>query len=176
MIETTSGYQMIVEHYGDRTTKRSLVPLINHIHEGLEILDRLEADLTTKEAYAVHPLFQADDDLRANFTKIDRLDNMVAAYAMEYRNVANDFLSNQVATGPNAWGREETYPLKPLRLSPIPAVNNMLIADKVQNRKDFIAFHQPTHPRSRELTFYFEHWLKRLGISEERYQELIDGL
>jgi hypothetical protein len=176
MIEETPGYQMIVEFYGERTARRSGIPLINHVNEGIEILDRLGADHTTMEAFAVHPLFQGDEDLKANFTKIGRLDPMVAAYALEYRNVANDFLSDQITTGPNAWGREETYSLKPMRLSPIPAVNRMLVADKVQNRKDFIAYHQATHARSRELAYYFDLWLTVLEISPELYSQLVKDL
>jgi len=52
----------------------------------------------------------------------------------------------------------------------------MLVADKVQNRKDFLAYHKGTHARSDELDYYFKLWLRRLDISEERYQELVEGL
>ena len=60
-----------------------------------------------------------------------------------------------------------------IALSPLADVNAMLVADKVQNRKDFIAHHRATHPRSAELDCYFALWLERLGVTEARYAELV---
>ena len=175
-IEHSVADDLIRAHYGDRTAKRSGVPLIAHIEEGLEILVRLEADRETMEAYAVHPLFQADDDLAANRDKAVLLPSRVVMLAMEYRSVANAFLSDQVEKGPDERGREAIYPRRPLRLSPLAEVNRMLVADKVQNRKDFEIHHKGTHARSDELDFYFRHWLKALGLDEGDYQTLIRGL
>jgi hypothetical protein len=47
----------------------------------------------------------------------------------------------------------------------------MLIADKIQNRKDFELYHEGTHERSLELKCYFIDWLWRLGVREGEYQE-----
>ena len=47
----------------------------------------------------------------------------------------------------------------------------ILIADKIQNRKDFELYHLGKHERSDELDSYFKNWLERLNISEEFYQE-----
>jgi hypothetical protein len=52
----------------------------------------------------------------------------------------------------------------------------MLIADKVQNRKDFELYHEATHPRSKELAMYFRLWLEKLGVSEENYQQYKEWL
>ena len=49
----------------------------------------------------------------------------------------------------------------------------MLIADKIQNRKDFELYHKETHPRSAELDKYFRNWLQKLNIDESFYQEII---
>lgn len=186
LTHNSTGLERIREFYGDKTARRSGVPLINHITEGLVILDRLDADDYVKEAFCIHPLVQADDDLRDNFMNLLNggggsklylpINSYVLALAMEYRNIANNFLSNQIETGPGSWGAEETFSKKPLRLSPLPQVNLMLIADKVQNRKDYQLYHEGKHERSRELTYYFDLWLKRLGISETKYQELIKDL
>jgi hypothetical protein len=55
-------------------------------------------------------------------------------------------------------------------LSPLAAVNTMLVADKIQNRKDFLAQHRANHPRAAELDRYFRLWLERLGVSEETFE------
>lgn len=175
MIQSTRGYLAIAHYYGSRRAVRSGVLLIDHINQGLAILDRLGADDVTKEAFAVHPIFQADDDLKENFQVAADLDPMVVLYAMEYRNCANAFLSHVIEKIDDQ-GEKILRPKRPLHLSPLAQVNLMLVADKVQNRKDFELYHKGQHKRSDELDFYFKFWLQRLDISEDRYQELIKGL
>jgi hypothetical protein len=51
-------------------------------------------------------------------------------------------------------------------------VNDMLIADKVQNRKDYITHHQCTHPHTMQLDLYFDVWLRALNISEKTYENM----
>ena len=46
----------------------------------------------------------------------------------------------------------------------------MLIADKVQNYKDFLLYHKNTHERSDELDEYFNSWFKILHCD---YKELV---
>jgi len=81
------------------------------------------------------------------------------ALAMEYRSVANAYLSPM-------GDREPAQ----IRLSPIEAVNDMLRADKIQNYRDFLRYHDGTHPRSAALHRYFRAWLTRLGIGD-RFEE-----
>ena len=52
----------------------------------------------------------------------------------------------------------------------------MLIADKVQNRKDFLKYHYGTHKKSVELDIYFKNWLRALNVTEADYNFLIEGL
>jgi hypothetical protein len=54
-------------------------------------------------------------------------------------------------------------------------VNEMLVADKVQNRKDFLLYHRGKHERSDALDLYFRRWLERLGVSEERFADPYDA-
>lgn len=49
-------------------------------------------------------------------------------------------------------------------IAPIPNVNVMLCADKIQNYKDFLLYHKNTHPRAKELDEYFNNWFKALKI------------
>lgn len=161
--EDLNAYALIADYYGEKIAQRSGVPLINHIHEGLIILSAIGASSNAMQAYCLHPILQSDealaDNLHYNFAGINHTTLLLT---MEYRSVANEYLSKRTIQG-----------LNEIRLSPLKDVNDMLIADKVQNRKDFDLYHKGTHERSEALSAYFQNWLARLGISEARYQELI---
>lgn len=172
-------YQAIQVFYGDRTAKRSGVPLINHINEGIVIMERRGASHEAKMAFAIHPIFQNDVDLQDSGMKLIKgiqLNATSIALAMEYRWVANNFLSEKIIEAPGSWGSIDLVPKHPLLLSCLPEVNEMLVADKVQNYKDFLRYHMATHAAAGRLDYYFRLWLKRLGISDEDYQELTEGL
>ena len=162
-MQDTREYRAIAAHYGTRTALASGQPLIRHIDQGLKILERIGASDLAQRAFCLPPLVQADADLAANISRLRDLtdDVQVIALALEYRNIANATLSTRMLT------RAEE-----IRLSPLPDVNAMLVADKVQNRADYLRFHRDTHARSEELDRYFRLWLERLGINEERYTEL----
>ncbi|MFN0252580.1 MAG: hypothetical protein ACKV2T_37230 [Kofleriaceae bacterium] len=162
-VRESREYNAIVAYYGDARAARSHVPLIAHVDEGLAILDAIGATDAAKRAFCLHPLVQADADLAENAARLGEFsgDVYVMALAMEYRNVANATLSHRVIASADD-----------IPLSPLADVNAMLVADKVQNRKDFEHHHRGTHPRSAELARYFALWLERLGVDEARYAEL----
>jgi hypothetical protein len=166
MIQDTVEYKLISNHYGAQVAKRSQVPLINHINEGLIILDAISATERSKRAFCLHPLFQADADLKENWYMARYVEPHVLLLTMEYRNIANAYLSDKM---------DAPYEI-PIRLSPLYEVNEMLRADKVQNRKDFITYHKATHPRSAQLDLYFKQWLDALDISEETYNNLCEDI
>ncbi len=156
-------YQLVKKYYGTQTTKRSGVKLINHIDEGLLILDKIGASDIAKKAYCLHPIVQSDESLSENYNfDFTLVDSKVLIATIEYRSVANEYLSNKKITS-----------IDEIRLSPLKDVNDMLIADKIQNRKDFEVYHKQTHPRSAELGEYFKNWLQKLQISESFYQDTI---
>lgn len=162
-IHDTEEYKMIEQHYGDRRARRSGMLMMNHIDEGLTIMNRCGASRVAQQAYAIHPLIQDDGDLYDNIQNVAaRAHPMAVAYALEYRNIANAYLSHKT--------------VDVIALSPLPAVNAMLVADKVQNRKDFELYHKDTHARSSVLDAYFKRWLERLGVSEEAYQSHVGFL
>lgn len=156
----------VTAFYGDKKAERSGVPLINHIYEGCVVLDSIHAWHHSYAGYCLHPLVQDDAVLVSNLKHMNgwgvNARNM--ALAMEYRAVANAWLSDKIDARLNV-------PAPP-KLSAVHCVNDMLIADKVQNRKDFETYHKGTHARSKELDLYFKVWLETLGVSEDRYQEL----
>ena len=170
----TTEYRLIRDHYGDRTAKRSGVRLMNHIDQGLAVLEAIGAADTTQRAFCLHPLLQNDEDLLLHYPTVCVEARPAAILlAMEYRSVANAWLSDKVYTV----GIEEGHfgpfyhKIGEPRLSPIPAVNEMLVADKVQNYKDFVIYHSE-HPRRFELSLYFDTWLEVLGVSKAEFNRL----
>ena len=155
------AFQAVCRFYRGQTARRSGVPLIAHVAEGLVVLDRLNATEVTKAAFCLHPLFQADDDLAVTLAAGGHLcgqDPAAVLLAMEYRHQANGHLSHHPPKVPT-WG-------------PLDEVKQMLIADKVQNRKDFEQHLQGRVANSDRLDAYFKEWLDALGVSESRYTEL----
>lgn len=151
----TSEYKLISKHYGTRVAKRSGVPLINHINEGDHILLVTGACVQSRKAFFLHPLLQSDSDIAANayILKNQYIDQYAVHLALEYRNIANQYLSKRIIGS-----------VDEIALSPIKEVNDMLFADKIQNYKDFILYHRGIHERSDELILYFENWISRLNI------------
>jgi hypothetical protein len=154
---TNKHYRAIRQFYGAEAARRSKVPLMAHIDEGLAILDALGASKEAHEAFCLHPLLQADPVVAPC-----EPDPKPLMLAMEYRRVANAYLSHHFRGDADV-----------IALSSEPEVNDMLVADKVQNRKDFEIHHLSTHANADVLARYFKNWLRQLGISEERYLELI---
>jgi hypothetical protein len=153
-------YRAIEQHYGGARARRSQVYFMHHIDEGLRVLQCwLRASDRAKRAWCLHPLVQSDAELRRSYDAglLDELEPGVVALALEYRSFANAFLSPM-----------ESHPgyADPARIaqSPLPEVGAMLIADKLQNCKDFRLYHRGTHPRTLHLERYFESWLAALGV------------
>lgn len=177
-MKDTIEYGLISLFYNDRTTVRSRVPLMDHIVEGVMLLLSVY-DVTSsyehshslsdvQKAYCIHPLLQEDKNLKRYHSIISQVcDPTVVLLATEYRNIANSFLSTKL-DDPNISKTITKKGLdkasKEIKLSPIDAVNYMLIADKIQNYTDFMIYHKSTHPRSKELYNYFRMWFERLGI------------
>lgn len=153
--KTTPEYAIIKDFYGEQTAIRSGVKLIRHIDEGLAILDDIKAREVAKRAYCLHPLLQADDTLAANYAKraLYKCNPYAIVVAMEYRRVANGYLSPR-----------HVDKMEEIDVGPLKEVSEMLIADKVQNYKDFHKYHTK-HPRFSELDYYFKMWFVKLGLT-----------
>lgn len=156
-------YQTIAAHYAMRTAARSGVPLMQHIDHGVKILVARNASAIAQRAFCLHPLLQSDEDFALHHARIQSVAAPdIYSLAIEYRRVANAALSDRTLTS-----------AEQIELSATADVNEMLVADKVQNRNDFQRYHAGHHARSAELTRYFELWLQRLGVSETHYAELV---
>jgi hypothetical protein len=148
-IQERTAYKLIKTFYGNNTAKRSGVRLMNHIDEGIQILLSINADVFTIDAYCIHPIVQSDDAF-INSLNFDFKDTPTKALllAMEYRRVANSYLSKDK--------------IESFVGFTTPEIKHMLYADKVQNEKDFKLYHEGKHERSKELREYFDNWLNIL--------------
>lgn len=163
----TLEYKAIEQHYGGSRARRSGVMFMHHIDEGLAVLRSLNTSDQAKRAWCLHPLLQADADLQAALPRLATLtaDPYVLVLAMEYRRLANAYLSHR-----------ETSSISEIDLGVLPEVVDMLRADKVQNYKDFLAHHAKSHPRRDALDRYFRNWLARLEISDSAFERSVDAL
>ena len=145
---------MIKEFYGSLRAKRSQVPLMNHITEGVEILRNEGTTMHVQAAFCIHPLIQADDDLPENISWcVEKLHPNVVYLALQYREYANSYLCKPET---DYYSLEAVHNL----LKDCPRdVLIMLYADKVQNQKDFLLYHLDTHERANQLKSYFEKWI-----------------
>ena len=131
------------------------------------ILHKLGASLNAKLGYILHPIFQSDVELRNiyNHTTLNEIAPQSIINAVEYRSIANEYLSFR-----------SVKEIDEIRLSPLKDVNDMLRADKIQNRKDFELYHHGKHERTKELEHYFKNWMTRLNIGEQTYQNMKEEL
>jgi len=144
-----NAYKLILNYYGDQTAKRSGVKLMNHIDEGIDILKNIGADDETIDAYCLHPILQSDEAFNQNYSlDFTGIPTASLLLAMEYRRVANSYLSKNNIEDFVGFTNEK--------------IKQMLYADKIQNEKDFALYHEKTHKRSKELREYFNNWLNIL--------------
>lgn len=156
--ELTKAYTAVEDFYGQARAARSGLLKIRHIDEGLVILDCLGASAHTRAAWCLHPVLQHPFDWEVNAWVLRHFHFETTLFVRGYRDAANAWLSDKVGEGSP-------------KLSPYHEVNQMLIADKVQNRKDFLLYHHGSHPRSDELARYFDKWLKALNVSSRDYHK-----
>lgn len=147
----TAEYKLIYEHYRDRTAERSGVPLINHIKEGIALLQAWERPDVEIRAFCLHPIVQN------NLLIAPELFPDSYPLAVEYAEKANAYL----CVDETAHIREARHLAAHLGNISAP-VAWMLLADKVQNQKDFRIYHWFTHDKRFRLERYFNLWIDTL--------------
>lgn len=151
VFEHSPAYKLISSYYGDKKAKRSGIPYIYHIDEGLAIQRMMGFDnQLISDAFCLHPMLQSDEDYEKNknFDFYSHgIDERAVDLAIQYRDTANSYLSNNQLEDFVGFPNQE--------------VAYMLLMDKVQNFKDLILFNQ-SHPRYDSLCVYFENWFKLL--------------
>ncbi|MCS6832434.1 MAG: hypothetical protein NZ521_02575, partial [Flammeovirgaceae bacterium] len=87
-IYTTKSYRVIRDFYGNKTDEQGTL-LIERIHHGISLLEKLNADGRTQEAFCLCPVLQTDENLLENYLKSFKgIESSVIILAMEYRAVA----------------------------------------------------------------------------------------
>lgn len=156
-------YEIISKHWDDNCAVRTGIHYMNHVDEGLRIIKEVNGSERAMRIFALHGFLQncyADNTFNSDVLSDVAPDVLIGA--MEYRAVANAHLSHH---------RPDT-----LVLSEDADVNTALIADKVQNFRDFERFHNGCHLRSKQLKQYFERWLNALDVSTTTYEAYKDIL
>lgn len=164
MLDTNDiHYRTVSTFYANKQAQRSGQEYIRHIIQGLIVLNRINSNEQTMKAFCIHPIVQEDNALlQAVVTELLKdCDPTVVALAMEYRAVANSYLSH--------------HPFRTtLDLGPLQAVKEMLIADKIQNSYDLNRYNQQDKDFYR-LNAYFNSWMIILEITKEKYDFLTRG-
>lgn len=164
-------YQLIKDVYGTNVAKRSGVPLMNHIYHGLGVMTSNGASEVAMKAYCLHPVVQSNKAFESVISPKDGDEVVIAErlkacdinaimLALEYRKVANSYLCTPLT---DSWSKEHAKKMIGWMHED---TRQMLIADKVQNRQDFMIHHWRKHDRSSELFKYFHNWLDILGYVE----------
>ena len=165
-MKDSNEYFYISKVYGNKKAKRSNLPLMNHIDEGLDILDILNASDESKRAFCIHSIFQFENliEYRNDYLKMTTdEDFVIVGLARKYSVLANRFLCKPETDN---WDKPEI--VKQLISANggyiISAdISKMLLADKTQNYKDFMLHHYGVHERSHELFNYFNLWIDVLN-------------
>jgi hypothetical protein len=169
-------YQLIQQKYKGKIAHRSGVSYMNHIQEGAFILQRIYGiDEELIEAYCLHPIFQSDKSLLELFLDASSENFLISprtiVLGMEYRRVASSYTIKNKIRDP-----------KSIEIGPLDKVHKMLVADKIQNKKDFMKYmylkrDRPSYQKASEHGLqYFDSWLKRLSVSPEMYAKVVDQL
>lgn len=171
MKHLSGEYALIKDFYSTKTAKRSGVPLMNHIDEGIEMLRAMGAAELTIRAWCLHPLAQAGDaehHIMLDNVRLRNIQQHSVILARQYAQVANSYLCKPYTDN---WGHDDLVRVIG-RLTPY--LVHMLVADKIQNEKDFELYHKGTHPRSEQLAAYFCKWLDYLEHCDQLNQKEIN--
>jgi len=146
-VKSSTEYLTIQEYYGKKRAERSNVLLMDHINEGIFMLQKWVRPVIEQRAFAIHPLVQDHTAGHLSYLKSYPL-------AFEYSKAANSYLCR-----PDTDNLIDIYSVTgDISLG----CAYMLLADKIQNQKDFNIYHLLSHPRSKELSKYFNNWIDYL--------------
>lgn len=172
------SYIAISSLYNNKKARRTQIPYMKHIDDGVKILQHLGVtDPEVYDAWLLHPLIQT--------MSINQVEAFLSSYglpplhsgvslntialAKQYADVANSFLPNVVDQN-----LHHTFNI----YIACPKLKALLIADKVQNYVDFCMssdmgyFDEEPDDYVPNRMEYFNMWLGRLDIDESNFEPL----
>lgn len=163
-------YNVISEFYKDKQTSKG-IPYINHIDEGVGHLENLHVSDVIVNAFILHPFVQCvnlqgtykeclltEKELEKHIN-IFEIKPEIAYELLLYRKFANSYLCRPETDNYSIIEAYEDVK----ELANYQGTIRMLIADKLQNFKDFLLYRKDNHPRSMYLNTYFTYWLAILA-------------
>jgi hypothetical protein len=167
-------YKLIQQKYQGKIAKRSGLGYMSHIQEGIFIIQLLYGDdQNLVEAYCLHPIFQNDRLLSQllveNSSELSLILPQTIVFCMEYRNIANSYTIKNKIKNPES-----------IKIGSLEMIHKMLVADKIQNKKDFMKYMYLKHERpsyvkaSEHGLQYFDSWLDRLSVSKKTYTDITE--
>lgn len=171
VIKRTPQYVCIEDHLKYRSNPDNNVQHIRHIDEGIVILEVVCAKPYLYDAalaFCLHPLVSHDMSFLNNIEELTQGDftTISLLYAMEFRKTIASWPTSQSEGTP--------------QLSPIIAVNKMIMADIIQHKHTFLTTTpvpvghtvEENSSNRRELDFY-NRWLRQLSIDEQGYRTIL---
>ena len=148
----TAEYKLITDHYRGEYAERSGRHKMEHIKEGCRLLVGWNRPEVEHRAFCLHPLVETE-----GFSYERKQSYMLAAEMMDK---AGKYLCQPDTDDITHLGSRFTlsHHLGPMTES----CAWVLLADKVQNRSDFMKYHAFTHARSDMLIRYFDLWIQTL--------------
>lgn len=167
VVRTTPEYKAILEHLKYRCDTLSGITHINHIDEGIQILEVICAPrylYNAAKAFCLHPMVSHDLSLVNNIVEVcsSGFDTTAILYAMEFRKT--------IASWPNH--RTEGEP----SISPLIAINKMITADIIQHKSHFLRYSgvpEGSDPSTNSELRFYNDWLRTLAIDEEAFYTII---
>ena len=152
-------YNVISEFYKNKQTSKG-IPYINHIDEGVGHLENLHVSDVVVNAFILHPFVQCvnlqgtykeclltEKELEKHIN-IFEIKPEIAYELLLYRKFANSYLCRPETDNYSIIEAYEDVK----DLANYQNTIRMLIADKLQNFKDFLLYRKDNHPRSKYLT------------------------
>lgn len=175
-IENSEEYKLAERILTPLQARRAGVSYFTHVKQGLAIMNAYVENedypvivydpIIEKRAFCLHPLIQKVEDFKDNYYELNVCNPLCVALAVEYRWTAN--LGLRPILEANGCS---------ITLSDFPAVNLMLVADKVQNYYEFLKYGEPKFSKEdARIDLYFRRWLERLDIDDKKYKYLTKAL
>lgn len=156
----TREYKIIEDYYKDKYHSNG-VSFMKHIDEGLAIMKWMGTSESAKKSFCLHPIYQSEKSIK-DFGIKDlsdnklKLDSNIITNVLEFRRIDNLYTNDMRISSPGD-----------IKISTLDEVNQMLIADKIQNRKEFENYYDGNE----DFSMYLINWFRKLDINENMYRD-----